>query len=177
MILPVLIAMAAGWINRHQQHVIRYLKEENRVLKSKLPGGRVPLSDTERCRLAALASPLARCSFAMEDGAVGLQHIPVTAEARKLAPWAAAGMPVGAQACRALASPDHHSPHAGKSAATCQSHGGVGLLGPWSRGHDRVALGCTQHARWLVRQASKRFRLSGTCVLGLDRLQPDRPLR
>src|SRR5882724_2964948 len=29
MILQVLIAMVAGWINRHQQHVITYLKEEN----------------------------------------------------------------------------------------------------------------------------------------------------
>jgi hypothetical protein len=36
MILQVIIAMATGWINRHQQHVITYLKEENRVLKSKL---------------------------------------------------------------------------------------------------------------------------------------------
>jgi hypothetical protein len=28
MILQVLIAMVAGWINQHQQHVITYLKEE-----------------------------------------------------------------------------------------------------------------------------------------------------
>lgn len=48
MILHVLIAMVAGWINRHQQHVITYLKEENWVLTSKLPGGRLcDLSD--RC--------------------------------------------------------------------------------------------------------------------------------
>jgi transposase InsO family protein len=60
MILQVLIAMVAGWINRHQQQVIIYLKEENRVLKSKLPGGRLRLSDTERRRLAALAYPLGR---------------------------------------------------------------------------------------------------------------------
>ena len=52
MILQVLIAMAAGWINRHQQHVITYLKEENRVLTSKLPRGRLRLNDTERRRLA-----------------------------------------------------------------------------------------------------------------------------
>jgi hypothetical protein len=58
MILQVIIAMAAGWINRHQQHVITYLKEENRVLKSKLPGGRLRLADTERRRLAKLARPL-----------------------------------------------------------------------------------------------------------------------
>jgi len=33
MILQVLIAMVAGWINRHQQHVITYLKEENRTFQ------------------------------------------------------------------------------------------------------------------------------------------------
>jgi hypothetical protein len=54
MILPVIIAMVAGRINRHQQHVIVYLKEENRVLKSKLPGGRLRLNDTERRRLAQI---------------------------------------------------------------------------------------------------------------------------
>ena len=60
MILHVLIAMVAGWVNRHQQHVITYLKEENQVLKSKLPRGRLHLSDTERRRLAKLAHPLSR---------------------------------------------------------------------------------------------------------------------
>src|SRR5262249_9363769 len=50
MILHVLIAMIAGWIQRHQQQVIAYLQEENCVLKAQL-GGR---------RLAALAHPLGR---------------------------------------------------------------------------------------------------------------------
>jgi transposase InsO family protein len=52
--------MVAGWINRHQQHVITYLKEENRVLTSKLPRGRLRLNDTERRRLAKVAHPLGR---------------------------------------------------------------------------------------------------------------------
>jgi hypothetical protein len=60
MILQVIIAMVAGWINRHQQHIITYLKEENRVLKSKLPNGRLRLTDTERRRLAKLAHLLSR---------------------------------------------------------------------------------------------------------------------
>jgi hypothetical protein len=60
MILQVIIAMVAGWINRHQQHVITYLSKENRVLKSKLPGSRLRLTDTERRRLAKLAYPLSR---------------------------------------------------------------------------------------------------------------------
>jgi transposase InsO family protein len=60
MILHVLIAMVAGWIQRHQQRVITYLQEENRVLKAHLGGRRLRLTDTERRRLAALAHPLGR---------------------------------------------------------------------------------------------------------------------
>jgi transposase InsO family protein len=60
MILHVLIVMIAGWMQRHQQQVITYLIEENRVLKAKLGGRRLRLTDTERRRLAALAHPLGR---------------------------------------------------------------------------------------------------------------------
>src|SRR6266851_8388994 len=60
MILHVLIAMIAGWIQRHQQRVITYLHEENRILKAQLGGRRLRLTDTERRRLAALAHPLGR---------------------------------------------------------------------------------------------------------------------
>jgi hypothetical protein len=60
MILHVLIVMIAGWMQRHQQQVITYLIEENRVLKAKLGGRRLHLTDTERRRLAALAYPLGR---------------------------------------------------------------------------------------------------------------------
>src|SRR5919202_2050330 len=60
MILHVLIAMLAGWLQRHQQQVIAYLQEENRVLKAQLGPQRLRLTDTERRRLAALAYPLGR---------------------------------------------------------------------------------------------------------------------
>src|SRR5438093_491777 len=60
MILHVLIAMIAGWLQRHQQQVIAYLQEENRVLKAQLGSRRLRLTDTERRRLAALAHPLGR---------------------------------------------------------------------------------------------------------------------
>jgi putative transposase len=60
MILHVLIAMVAGWIQRHQQQVITYLQEENHILKAQLGGRRLRLTDTERRRLAALAHPLDR---------------------------------------------------------------------------------------------------------------------
>jgi len=59
-ILHVLIAMVAGWLQRHQQQVIAYLLEENRVWKAQLGGRRLRLTDTERRRLAALAHPLGR---------------------------------------------------------------------------------------------------------------------
>src|SRR5207244_11717056 len=60
MILQVLIPMVAGWLQRHQQQVITYRLEENRVLKAQLRGRRLRLTDTERRRLATLAHPLRR---------------------------------------------------------------------------------------------------------------------
>jgi len=60
MILQVLIAMVAGWVQRHQQQVISYLIEENRVLTAQLGGHRLRLTDMECRRLATLAHPLSR---------------------------------------------------------------------------------------------------------------------
>src|SRR5499427_6999834 len=60
MMLHVLLAILAGWLQRHQQHVITYLIEENHVLKAHLSGRRLRLTDTERRRLAALTHPLGR---------------------------------------------------------------------------------------------------------------------
>jgi hypothetical protein len=39
--LQVLLVTLEGWINRHQQQVIDYLVEENRVLKGQLNGRRL----------------------------------------------------------------------------------------------------------------------------------------
>src|SRR5262247_1172014 len=60
MILHVLIAMVAGWLQRQQQQVIAYLLAENRVLKAHLGGRPLRLTDTERRCLAPLAHPLGR---------------------------------------------------------------------------------------------------------------------
>ena len=60
MILHVLIAMVAGWLQRHQQQVITHLLAEKRVLKAQLGGRRLRLTDTQRRHLAALAHPLGR---------------------------------------------------------------------------------------------------------------------
>lgn len=50
----------AGWVNRHQQAIIDYLIEENRIYKLQLSGRRLRLSEDDRRRLAAKAKPLGR---------------------------------------------------------------------------------------------------------------------
>ena len=47
-----IILLAAGWVNRHQQDVIAYLKEENRVLREQLGDRRLRFSNDQRRRLA-----------------------------------------------------------------------------------------------------------------------------
>jgi hypothetical protein len=44
--LQVLLVTLTGWVNRHQQHVIEYLVEENRVLKEQVKGRRLRLKPT-----------------------------------------------------------------------------------------------------------------------------------
>jgi hypothetical protein len=58
MILQFLIAMLAGRMQRHQQEVISYLREENCILKAQLGNRRLRFTDTECRRLATLAYPL-----------------------------------------------------------------------------------------------------------------------
>jgi putative transposase len=58
--LQVLLVTLAGWVNRHQQYVIEYLIEENRVLKGQLKGRRLRLTDDQRRRLAAKGRRLDR---------------------------------------------------------------------------------------------------------------------
>jgi len=56
-----LLAIAlAGWLNRHQQAVIDYLIEENRVLKDQLDGQCLRFTDEQRIRLAVKAKVLGR---------------------------------------------------------------------------------------------------------------------
>src|SRR5262247_2144496 len=58
--LQMLLVTLAGWVNRHQQHVIEYLMAENRVLKRQLTGRRLRLTDDRRRRLAAKGQRLGR---------------------------------------------------------------------------------------------------------------------
>ena len=55
-----IVVALAGWVNRHQQAIIDYLIEENRVFKQQLQGRRLQLSDNDRRRLAAKAKALGR---------------------------------------------------------------------------------------------------------------------
>ncbi len=54
------ILAVAGWINHHQQEIIDYLIEENRVLQGQLRGRRLRLTDGERRRLAVKGKALPR---------------------------------------------------------------------------------------------------------------------
>ena len=55
----VLIAVA-GWMNQRQLQIVDYLREENRVLREQLAGGRLQLNDDHRRRLAVKAKGLGR---------------------------------------------------------------------------------------------------------------------
>jgi len=50
--LQFLVFTLAGWLNRHQEDLIDYLREENRVLREQLGGRPLRLTDAQRRRLA-----------------------------------------------------------------------------------------------------------------------------
>jgi len=56
----LLVIALAGWLNRHQQEIIDYLIEENRVLKEQLEGQRLRFTDEQRIRLTVKAKVLGR---------------------------------------------------------------------------------------------------------------------
>ena len=55
-----LVVSLAGWMNQHQQHVIHYLIEENRVLREHIGDRRMRFSDDQRRRLAVMAKKIGR---------------------------------------------------------------------------------------------------------------------
>jgi hypothetical protein len=60
----IMVALA-GWMNRQQQDVIVYIREENRILREKLGSKRIILNDSQRRRLAtaAVRHMAARCEL------------------------------------------------------------------------------------------------------------------
>jgi hypothetical protein len=59
--LQFLLIAVAGWMSRHQQAVIEYLQEENRVLLEQLGGKPKRFTDAQRIRLARKAKLVGRC--------------------------------------------------------------------------------------------------------------------
>jgi hypothetical protein len=58
--LQFLLIAAASWMSRHQQAVIEYLQEENRILLEQLGGKPKPFTDAQRIRLARKAKLVGR---------------------------------------------------------------------------------------------------------------------
>jgi len=58
------VAMPAGWLNRHQQLVVEYLQAENQARKEQLGGRRLRRTDVQRRRLATKAKAVGRAGLA-----------------------------------------------------------------------------------------------------------------
>ncbi len=58
--LQMLLLIFSGWVDRHQQQVIEYLLEENRVLRELHKGKRLRFTDRRRQRLARKGKSLGR---------------------------------------------------------------------------------------------------------------------
>src|ERR1017187_7886266 len=58
--LQFLLISVAGWMSRHQQTVIEYLQEENRILLEQLGGKPKRFTDAQRIRLARKAKLVGR---------------------------------------------------------------------------------------------------------------------
>ena len=58
--LQFLVLTFAGWVNRHQDDLIEYLREENRVLREYLGPRPLRLTDAQRRRLAVRGHKLGR---------------------------------------------------------------------------------------------------------------------
>jgi hypothetical protein len=58
--IEMILMMLTGWINRHQQEMIEYLKEENKNHREKLGPTRILLNDSKRRRLDTHGKKLGR---------------------------------------------------------------------------------------------------------------------
>ena len=65
-----LVLTFAGWVNRHQDDLIDYLREENRVLREQLGSSPLRLTDSQRRRLAVRGERLGRRALAQVAGIV-----------------------------------------------------------------------------------------------------------
>ena len=68
--LHFLVLALAGWVNRHQEDRIDYLREENRVLREHLGPRPLRLTDAQRRRLAVRGQKLGRRILSQVAGIV-----------------------------------------------------------------------------------------------------------
>ncbi len=68
--LQFLVLTFAGWLNRHQEDLIDYLREENRILREQLGSRRLRLTDAQRRRLAMRGKKLGRRALNQVAGPV-----------------------------------------------------------------------------------------------------------
>ena len=68
--LQFLLLTMAGWLNRQQEYLIDYLREENRVLREQLGNKRIRFTDAQRRRLAVRGKRLGRQAVTRVAGIV-----------------------------------------------------------------------------------------------------------
>ena len=68
--LQFLVLTVAGWVNRHQEDLIDYLREENRILPSNVVHDRFGSVDAQRRRLAVRGKRLGRRALVQVAGIV-----------------------------------------------------------------------------------------------------------
>jgi hypothetical protein len=68
--LQFLVLTFAGWLNRRQEDLIDYLREENRVLREQFGGRPLRLTDRQRRRLAVRGNALGRKALTQVAGIV-----------------------------------------------------------------------------------------------------------
>jgi len=59
-LLSFLLVVVSGWVHLRQLTVIEFLQAENRLLKEKVRGKRLPFTDAERALLARKAKAVGR---------------------------------------------------------------------------------------------------------------------
>ena len=69
-LLQFLVFTMAGWLNRQQQDLIDYLREENRILREQLGGRPLCLTDEQRRRLVVRGKVLGRKALGEVAGIV-----------------------------------------------------------------------------------------------------------
>ena len=68
--LQFLVLTVAGWVNRHQEDLIDYLREENRILREQRGPRPLRLTDAQRRRLAVRGKRLGRRALMQVAGIV-----------------------------------------------------------------------------------------------------------